>query len=101
MYDRDTEIVCTQCKNYGYYEFGVVKGESSAMTFCTCVVGQGLKKMSIEWRLGDIKTIANNIVPKLQEIKVVKDIEEGSKIADGLIKDMEELVKRTEEGLDV
>jgi len=70
------------------------------MMFCACPVGQGLKKLSIEWRLKDMKTMAANIQPRLEEARSKLHLPtEAGKILDSLMDDIDDLIKKSAKAL--
>ena len=92
--------VCSKCNNYGYYEIGISGKVERANMFCACPIGQGLKRISIEWRLNDIKVLVNNILPRIIKVKSKLAIPtEASKTLNELIQEIKELVKRSKKAL--
>ena len=93
-------IVCSKCTNYGYYEIGISESVKKANMFCACPIGQGLKRISVEWRLNDIKVLVDNILPRIVKAKdILATPTEAGKILDELIQEIDELVKRSEKAL--
>ena len=91
---------CKLCKNYGYYGVSISNRKEKMQMFCACPIGQALKRLSIEWRMNDIKVILDDILPRLRVIK--NNLHEPSKagtMVDALEKDLEGLLKKSQKAL--
>ena len=98
--DLKEKLICPRCKNYGYYEVGIVDKPEKLQMFCACLVGQALNKLSIEWRMSDIKTLLDNVLPRLDIIKArLHEPSKASIFIDELKKDFELLLERSEKAL--
>jgi len=96
----DNEILCTRCNNLGFYAMVVNNSEQSMNMFCMCTAGKRLKTLTIEFRLSDLKSLAENMIPKITEAKnKLHAPDEAGKILAALVKDLEEVIKKTEDAL--
>ena len=94
------EEICPRCKNYGYYSIGVRGRSETVFMFCTCEIGKNLRTLSMEWRVNDIKAMANNILPRIDAIKAkLHEPEKASIFLDELKKEIKELIERSEKAL--
>ena len=90
-------INCIRCANLGFCEFGVSKSKFNVMRmWCACEFGRMLKDISIEIRLNDLVILADNIVPRLEEVRKNLSVpSEALKNLDELIDDITTMVRKT------
>lgn len=95
-----TPILCVRCKNIGYYEVGISNSPDKLQMFCACENGRRLRSLSISWRLTDLKSIADNLIPRIKDAKnkLAKPDDVG-KVLDVMLDDFGVLIKRIEDGL--
>lgn len=96
------EIVhaCKKCRNYGYYNVDTKQGDKSVFFFCDCPAGEELKKISIEWRLNDLRTVVDNIIPRLDIIKErLSEPDKAKEFINALKEDLQRLKEKAEQGL--
>ena len=90
--------MCKRCNNYGYFEVGISKSTEKAMMFCDCDVGRNLKLITNEWRLKDMRAMAENSLLRLNIIRaVLNETEKARTYIDELRKDLEEIIKRADQ----
>lgn len=98
--NKSVPIICNTCNNYGYYKVGTANKKEQMMMFCACEIGGRLRTLSIEWRLEDVKTMSDNILPRLKIIKSsLYEPSKANKYIEELVKDIETVLEKTKEAL--
>ena len=97
---KNEVIVCDRCRNYGYYDIGIIESTKKTLMFCLCPIGKGLRKLSIEWRLNDLQGLLSDVMPRLNltKDKLAKPDEAG-RILDCLMEDLEKVKEKLEKAL--
>jgi len=87
---------CKVCDNKGYRPLIFMQGDKKqeSMMFCKCELGQKLNNLTKAFRLEDLKSFANEILPKLKEIQEnLYSPSEVGRLLQNLRKDIEQVVK--------
>lgn len=95
-------VKCDKCDKRGYYELlaKVETGQEakSMVMFCKCENGQRLREITIDFRLNDISSFADEVLPRLKKAQeVLHKPEEAGKILKELQDEIESLVLRIKE----
>lgn len=98
--ETTSPLICDRCNNVGYYEIGINNSPDKLQMFCACESGRKIRKLSVNWRLTDMRVIADSVVPLIKDAKskLAKPSEAG-KVLDEILKDFQSLIKRVEDGL--
>lgn len=91
---------CPRCRERGYYPL-VIQPERAGgnpirtVMFCACLAGQQLRQITIEFRLSDLRDLAQPLLNGLKDIKsALHTPDEAGKKLDATIRELEALLEK-------
>ena len=95
-------ITCPKCEQRGYYEL-LVKAEAgqdqkSMVMFCKCENGARFREITIDFRLNDLSSFADEVLPMVKKAReTLHKPEESGKILKELEDQIQALLTRIKE----